>query len=76
MIINYFRDKNNKKLLLEIEQLFHGFSIKYNTGNFQKKIVHYLDNKCSGANINVFYVYINLFLNFVFLLQKCVYRRR
>tara|TARA_B100001175_G_scaffold246013_1_gene212663 strand:+ start:738 stop:1859 length:1122 start_codon:yes stop_codon:yes gene_type:complete len=59
MLINFITDKNNKKLLLEIEQLFNGFSIKYNTGNFQKNIVHYLDYKCTGANINVFYGYIN-----------------
>ena len=47
------KDSNVKrgKLVIpskEIEQLFNGFSIKYNTGNFQKNIVHYLDYKqCS-----------------------------
>ena len=59
MLINFITDKNNKTLLLEIERLFNAFSIKYNTGNFNKNIIHYLDYKCSAANINVFYGYIN-----------------
>ena len=58
MLINFITDKNNKTLLSEIEKIFNGFSIKYNTGNFEKNIVHYLDYKCSAANINVFYGYI------------------
>ena len=41
----------------DIVKLFN--SIKYNSGNFDKNIIHYLDYKCPPANINVFYGYIN-----------------
>lgn len=75
MLINFITDKNNNKLLSEIEKIFNGFSIKYNTGNFDKNIIHYLDYKCSAANINVFYGYINNLLvnysnNNIFIFDK------
>ena len=75
MLINFITDKNNKTLLSEIEKIYNGFSIKYNTGNFEKNIIHYLDYKCSAANINVFYGYINNLLvnysnNNIFIFDK------
>lgn len=59
MIINFITNKNDKQLMNDIVKLFNGFSIKYNSGNFDKNIIHYLDYKCPPANINVFYGYIN-----------------
>ena len=65
MIINFITDKNNNILLYECNKLFEGLSIKYNTGNYTKNIIHYLDYKCPSANINIFMGYINnLLINY------------
>jgi len=75
MIINFITDKNDKKLLQDVDKIFDGFSIKYNSGTYQKNIVHYLEYKCSPANINIFVGYINNLLidysqNNVFIFDK------
>ena len=75
MIINFITDKNDKKLLQDVEKIFDEFSIKYNNGTYQKNIVHYLEYKCSPANINIFVGYINNLLidysqNNIFIFDK------
>ena len=59
MLINFITDITDKILLSEIDKLFEAFALKYQSGNFEKNIVHYLEYKCKPANINIFYGYIN-----------------
>ena len=59
MIINFITDKDNKDLLRECDELFEDLGIKYNSGNYRKNIVHYMEFSCEPASINIFYGYIN-----------------
>lgn len=59
MIINFITDKDNKDLLRECDELFEDLGIKYNSGNYRKNIVHYMEFRCEPASINIFYGYIN-----------------
>ena len=59
VLINFITDNKNVRLVKEIYKLFEGLAIKYGSGTFKKNIIHYLENKCEPANINIFYGYIN-----------------
>jgi len=59
MIINFITDINNLNFIKDIDKIYNAFFIKYNSGNFNKNIYHYLDYDASYSNFNIFYGYIN-----------------
>ena len=75
VLINFITDVNNVQLVKDVDTLFRAFGVKYNGGNYKKKIVHYLSYKCEPANINIYYGYINNLLldyskNNIFIFDK------
>lgn len=59
MIINFITDINNSLLLNDIDKIYNGLAIKYNSGIFKKNLYHFLDYDAIDSNINIFYGYIN-----------------
>lgn len=59
MLFNFITDINNTKLIYDINTLYKAFLIKYNSGNSNKKIYHYLQYEVEYSNFNIFYGYIN-----------------